>query len=167
MPPFVLISVFIFVISSIESLHISINSWLVVKYGSPECFQVISYFAELLLSIFIIVSLISLWFVSVEYLILNAILILPGITLSTPVPLFILDIWKEVGGKYLLPLSNLIFKKSEIILELMCIGFSAFSGYATWPCIPWSIKWPVIEPLRPFLITSPILSEEEGSPTKQ
>ena len=117
-PPLVLISVFISAISSIESLHISINSWSVVRYGSPECFQVMSYFALLLSSIFIIVSLISSWSVSVEYLILNAILIFAGITLSTPVPLFILDIWKEVGGKYLLPLSNLISKNSEIILEL-------------------------------------------------
>ena len=115
-----------FAVSSIDSLHISINSWLVVRYGSPECFQVISYFALLLFSIFVIVSLISLWLVSVEYLMLNAIFISPGITLSTPVPLFILDIWKEVGGKYLLPLSNLISKKSEIILELICIGFSAW-----------------------------------------
>ena len=30
-----------------------------------------------------------------------------------------------------LVISNLISKKSEIILELICIGFSAFSGYAT------------------------------------
>ena len=114
-----------------------------------------------------ILFLISSWFVSVEYLILNAILISPGITLSTPVPLLILDIWNDVGGKYSLPLSNFIFKKSDRMVELACIGFSAFSGYATWPCIPYSIKCPVIEPLRPFLITSPILSEEEGSPTKQ
>ena len=79
-PPLVLIWVFIFVISSIESLHTLMNSWLVVRYGSPECFQLISYFTLLFLSILMILSLISSWFVSVEYLILNEILISPGIT---------------------------------------------------------------------------------------
>ena len=98
---------------------------------------------------------------------MNAILEFPGITLSTPVPLLIFDIWNDVGGKWSLPLSNFISKSWLSIFELKCIGFSAFSGYATWPCMPNIVKCPVIEPLLPFLITSPMESDDDGSPTKQ
>ena len=43
---------------------------------------------------------------------------LPGMTLSTPVPALILDIWKEVGGKNSLPLSKVISSKLDNIFEL-------------------------------------------------
>ena len=127
-PPFVLTVVSRFVTLFMDSLHIFKNSFLVVRNGSPECFHWRSYFVPTDSITLIIFSFNSSAFVSVDYLTLKASLILPGMTLSTPVPALILDIWKEVGGKNSLPLSKLIFSKSDTILELRWIGLFAFSG---------------------------------------
>jgi hypothetical protein len=41
----------------------------------------------------------------------------PGITLVAPVPACIFEIWKEVAGKYSLPLSQTVSHSSVIALD--------------------------------------------------
>ena len=60
-----------------------------------------------------------------------------------------------------------MLSSSEINLALVKMGFSTFSGYATWPCFPKTFNVPLKEPRLPILMVSPTFLFEEGSPTKQ
>ena len=59
---------------------------------------------------------------------LNKISTVPGTTLVAPVPPLMLEICQEVGGKYSLPLSQVVAASSAIAGAAMWIGFFTRCG---------------------------------------
>ncbi len=57
----------------------------------------------------------------------------PGTTLAAPVPAWMLETWKLVGGKLSLPLSHCVFASSASAGASRCTGFFTRCGYATCP----------------------------------
>jgi hypothetical protein len=61
---------------------------------------------------------------------LNVTSSVPGITFVAPVPAWMFEHWKDVGGKYSLPLSHLVCARSASTGAARWMGLRARCGYA-------------------------------------
>src|ERR1035437_5403627 len=85
-----------------------------VKYGLPDSSHCKSYLTSCLSRIAWTLSFNSCSVLAVEKRKLNRISTVPGTTLVAPVPPLMLETCQEVGGKYSLPLSQVVPANSAI-----------------------------------------------------